>query len=90
MDDFDRMIRRLASAPVHPGLASMDDEVFTRIARRSQAVKARRGMVSAGALAMLLGMVSGVVPETTAAASSLPSFSAPPPLAPSALLGQGL
>lgn len=90
MDDFDRLIGRLASAPVHPGLASIEDEVFTRVARRSQAVKARRGMVSAGAVAMLFGMVSGIIPETTAVAFSLPSFSAPPPLAPSALLGQGL
>lgn len=90
MDDIDRLIGRLASAPVHPELASIENEVFTRVMRRSQAARTRRGMISAGVVAMLFGMVSGMKPEATAVASTLPSFSAPPPLAPSALLGKGL
>ena len=90
MDDFDQLIGRLGTAPVHPGLASIEDEVFARMARRTQALRARRGMVSAAVVAMLFGMASGVLPEGTATASPMAGFAAPPPLAPSALLGAGL
>ena len=91
MDDFDRLMRRVGSAPVHPGLVSMEGEVFARAARQASAGRARRGMISAVVCALALGVVSGVSPDTaTADAHAIESFAVPPPLAPSALLGAAL
>ena len=87
--DLDDALSHLASAPVHKGLLTIDDEVLRRIAVRSFAPANLAGtMALAGFVAIGLGIASvGLPAHVPAAAPTLSPFSPSTPLAPSTLLG---
>jgi hypothetical protein len=90
MDDLDQALRMLANAPAHPGLSSIDEAVFGRIAARNAAVVSGRVALVAGVGAVLMGLAGAGLPSAPAlAAPALSPFGAADPLAPSTLLGDG-
>jgi len=86
--DLDTLLDRLRTAPLHPGLAGLEEAVLSRIAARPQisvATQVRLGMAAAFG-AVLLGVVSTGFPPPAAASVTLSPFGPANPLAPSTLL----
>ena len=85
MIDLDDTLSRLAIAPVHSGLAAIDDDVLARLAlRRVQISGSAMGL--AAAVSLLVGVVGAGLPSTPADAASPGPFGQPSALAPSTLL----
>ena len=90
MDDLDKALGMLADVRAHPGLASIDDAVFSRIAARGAAAVSGRVAIVAGIGAVLMGVAGAGLPSAPAVvAPALSPFGAADPLAPSTLLGDG-
>lgn len=88
MPDIDQALHRLGALPVPPGLAEIDDAVFTGLARnRREAAAAPRLMGFAAALALVVGLAGGgIAGSEPASAQPLSPFAPDNPLAPSTLL----
>ena len=86
MNELDDTLGRLATAPVHVGLATIADAVLVGLAlRRSQIPVSTIGLAAIAALTV--GMASAALPSALAEAASVTPFGAPLALAPSTLLG---
>ena len=84
MIDLDDTLNRLAAAPVHSGLATIDDAVLARLsARAAQIPTSAIGL--AAVAAVLIGVAGAGLPGTRAEAAAAP-FGQPSALAPSTLL----
>lgn len=86
MDDLDRTLTRLASAPVPAALDGIEARILARIGARPvvRLTGLGVGMVTAAALA--IGMVGAELTATASPAVSLAPLGGTSPLAPSALL----
>ena len=85
MIDLEDTLSRLAAAPVHPGLAAMDDAVLTRLAlRASQIPGSAIGL--AAMFSLLVGIAGAGLPGGRGGAASAGPFGQPSALAPSTLL----
>lgn len=83
---IDDRLSALAGSPVHPGLESMEIDVFARIDSNLAAVRqARLGLVAAIGSATLAGVASAAVPAADRSDVAIDVVSIP--LAPSTLLG---
>lgn len=83
MIDLDDTLSRLAAAPVHSGLAAIDDAVLARLsARAAQIPGSAIGLVAVAAV--LIGVAGAGLPSTRAEAAG--PFGQPSALAPSTLL----
>lgn len=86
MTNLDEMLTKLGNAPLDPRLAGIDDAVFAGLAARDT-TSATRSIGLSAVAALVIGVVSTVLPGTLAVASpSVTPFGAPPALAPSSLL----
>ena len=86
MIDLDDTLSRLAAAPVHSGLAAIDDAVLARLsARAAQIPGSAIGLVAVAAV--LIGVAGAGLPSTRAEAAG--PFGQPSALAPSTLLASG-
>lgn len=84
--EINSALARIGAPDPHPGLAGLEDRVLSTIgARRAQALTMRTTL-SAAAFALLLGVVSNVLPAHEAQAASPAPLGAPGALAPSNLL----
>lgn len=84
--EINSALARMSVPDSHPGLAGLEDRVLSTIgARRAQALTMRTTL-SAAAFALLLGVVSNVLPAREAYAASPAPLGAPAALAPSSLL----
>jgi hypothetical protein len=88
--ELDKVLGKLAAAPLHPGLTSIEDKVFARV--REEAALARQasyglrvGAVSALA-ALGLGIAAGSPVAALPSRNILSPFGPSSPLAPSTLL----
>jgi hypothetical protein len=86
--DLDAALDRLSAAPVHPGLASIEEAVLGRL--HQPAATAPLQGVGIGAIAaiaaLMLGIASSVPVQASAAPDTLSPFGPSSPLAPSTLL----
>jgi hypothetical protein len=89
MTDIDTLLGRVRTAPVHPGLATMDGAVLDALATRSAAGAPFSSMTLglAAVAAMILGVAGSAYPGTPERSAPLAPFGAPAALAPSTLLG---
>jgi hypothetical protein len=71
MNNLDDMLVRLRDDPVPIGLASLDASIVAGVHRRREALEARRGLMLAGAIAILVGVGGTLVPGGPAAAEPL-------------------
>lgn len=85
MIDLDDTLSRLAIAPVHSGLAAMDDAVLTRLALRGAQIPGS-AIGLAAVVSLLVGVAGADLPSTRAEAASAGPFGQPSALAPSTLL----
>ena len=88
VQDLETTLRRLAAAPPHPGLASIEEAVLGRLHDRVTA-SPRQGfgigsIVAAGAL--MMGIAAGGPYRSAASPDILSPFGPTSPLAPSTLL----
>lgn len=83
MSNLDELLTRLRDVPDHAGLAALDAPVMAGIARRRDALEARRGLALAGVVAICVGTVGTLLPGSPAAAEPLLGV---PSAAPSHLL----
>lgn len=86
MDDLDRTLARLASAPVPAALDGIEAQVLTRIGARPVARLTGLGVGMVTVAALAIGMVGAELPATASPAVSLAPLGGASPLAPSALL----
>lgn len=92
MSHIDDMFAGLRAAPLPTQLMTIDDAVLSQLSDRHANASPLSGSMIGFAIiaAMGMGLVSTVVPSTTAEAASSPSpFGAPAALAPSTLLDSG-
>jgi hypothetical protein len=92
MSHIDDMLDGLRAAPLPKRLMTIDEAVLSQLsARRANSDPLSGGMIGFAIIAAAgMGLVSTVVPSTSArAASSLSPFGAPAALAPSTLLDSG-
>ena len=92
MSNIDEMLDGLSAAPLPTRLMTIDDAVLSQLSdRQANAGPLSGGMIGFAIIAAMgMGLVSTVVPSTTAkAASGLSPFGAPAALAPSTLLDSG-
>lgn len=85
MTNLDKQFARMREAPLPEGLDAIEQTVFAGIASRREAAVARRGLVLAGAVSLVIGLSASLVPVNEAQAESLLGV---PAAAPSRLLGQ--
>ena len=85
MTDIDKMLSRLALAPVHAGLAAIDDAVLTRLSQRAAQIPSSAIGLAAVA-AVLIGVAGAALPGGRAEAATSVPFGQPSALAPSTLL----
>lgn len=88
VQDLDTALRRLSTAPLHPGLESIEGAVLGRLHERATA-SPRQGIgigAIAAAGALMLGIASGGAFPASASADTLSPFGPTSPLAPSTLL----
>ena len=85
MIDLDDTLNRLAAAPVHAGLAAIDDAVLTRLAQRAAQIPGS-AIALAAVAALLVGVAGAGLPGTSAEAATSAPFGQPSALAPSTLL----
>ena len=83
MLDLDDNLIRLAAAPVHSGLATIDDAVLARLSARAAQIPG--SAIGLAAVAAVLIGVAGAGLPTTRAEAAVP-FGQPSALAPSTLL----
>lgn len=83
MIDLDDTLSRLAAAPVHSGLAAIDDAVLARLSARAAQIPGSAIGLAAVA-AVLIGLAGAGLPSTRAEAAG--PFGQPSALAPSTLL----
>ena len=83
MIDLDDTLSRLAAAPVHSGLAAIDDAVLARLSARTAQIPGSAIGLAAVA-AVLIGVAGAGLPSTRAEAAG--PFGQPSALAPSTLL----
>lgn len=85
--NIDDALARLAAGTPHSGLAGMEERVLEAISHQPAPSHGTGATLAAAGLALVLGVLSNIVPSTHAqAAQSLAPFGAPGPLAPSSLL----
>ena len=85
MIDLDDTLNRLAAAPVHAGLAAIDDAVLTRLSQRAAQIPGS-AIALAAVAALLVGVAGAGLPGTRAEAATSAPFGQPSALAPSTLL----
>ena len=85
MTDIDKMLSRLALAPVHAGLAAIDDAVLTRLSQRAAQIPSS-ALALAAVAALMVGVAGAGLPSSRAEAPTFVPFGQPPALAPSTLL----
>ena len=85
MTDLDNMLSRLALAPVHSGLAAIDDTVLTRLSLRAAQIPGS-AVGLAAVVAVLIGVAGAGLPSARAEAATVTPFGLPSALAPSSLL----
>lgn len=83
MTKLDEMLARLGAEPVPGALAGLDGAVLAALGQRREAQLARRTMILAGCVAMLVGMAGTLAPASRASAEPLLGM---PEAAPSHLL----
>lgn len=84
MTRTEELLSSLAAGPLPIGLEAIELEVMARLHRRIEARAARRSLVMAGLIALAIGAVSGLPPQTSAQAAQ--TLLAVPSGAPSNLL----
>lgn len=92
MSHIDDMLYGLRAIPLPTRLMTIDEAVLSQLTdRQANSAPLSGGMIGFAIIAAVgMGLVSTVVPSTTArAASSLSPFGAPAALAPSTLLDSG-
>ncbi len=62
MTDLDSLLDSLKAAPVPQGLAAIDAGVFAGVAEQREMAVSRRGLVLAGAIAMVIGVSASLIP----------------------------
>ena len=85
MIDLDDTLSRLALAPVHSGLAKIDDAVLTQLSLRAAQIPGRF-LGLAAVVALLVGVAGAGLPSGRAEAAALAPFGQPTALALSTLL----
>jgi hypothetical protein len=85
MNKLDRHFSNLRDVPLPAGLAVIESCVFEGIAARREATVARRGLILAAAVSLVVGLSASLLPTTEARAEPLLGV---PAEAPSRLLGQ--
>ena len=85
MIDLDDTLNRLAVAPVHSGLATIDDAVLAQVSLRAAQIPGSV-MGLAAVVALLVGVAGAGLPGSRAEAAALAPFGQPTALAPSTLL----
>ena len=85
MTDLDNMLSRLALAPVHSGLAAIDDAVLTRLSLRAAQIPGS-AVGLAAVVALLIGVAGAGLPSARAEAAPVTPFGLSSALAPSSLL----
>ena len=86
MDDLDRILARLASAPGPVALDGIEAQVLARIGARPVARLTGLGVGVVTVAALAIGMVGAQLPATASPTVSLAPLGGESPLAPSALL----
>lgn len=86
MDDLDRVLARLAGAPVPDTLDGIENQVLARIGSRPVVRGAGIGIGVVTIAALAIGMVGAELPASASPAVSLAPLGGASPLAPSALL----
>lgn len=86
MDDLDRVLARLAGAPVPDALDGIENQVLARIGSRPAVRGAGFGIGVVTIAALAIGMVGAELPASASPAVSLAPLGGASPLAPSALL----
>ena len=71
MSALDEMLLRLREAPMHAGVDRLEAPVMAGLAARIEARVARRGLVLASFVAILVGSVATLIPGGHAAAEPL-------------------
>lgn len=84
MNKLDSQFADLRNAPLPAGLGAIESGVFAGIVARREAAVARRGLILAGAVSLVIGLSASLVPVTEARAEPLLGV---PAEAPSRLLG---
>ena len=84
MDDLDGMFDRLRGEPADARVAAIGEAVMAGLAARRERAASRRGVALAGALALGIGVVGGVMPAAPAHAVAIGLSD----LAPSRLLAE--
>lgn len=85
MTKLDTHFARMREAPLPGALDAIDGGVFAGIAARQEAAVARRGLVLAGAVSLVIGLSASLMPVNEAHAEPLLGV---PAEAPSNLLGR--
>ena len=85
MTEIDTMLSRLALAPVHSGLAAIDDAVLTRLSQRAAQIPSS-AIGLAAVVALMVGVAGAGLPSSRAEAATSAPFGQPSALAPSTLL----
>lgn len=85
MIDLDDTLSRLAAAPVHAGLAAIDDAVLAQVSLRAAQIPGKV-MGLAAVAALLVGVAGAGLPGSRAEAAAAGPFGQPSALAPSTLL----
>ncbi len=84
MTKLDSQFSQMRQAPLPEALDRIEERVFAGIALHQEAATARRGLVLAGAVSLVIGLSASLVPASQAQAE--PLFGVPAE-APSRLLG---
>lgn len=87
MSDFETLLRRLNEEPVPAALASIEQPILKRVSGHSFEREPLRLRVAAVAVALVMGVAGGMLPESGANGRSVPApLGEPASLAPSNLL----
>ena len=86
MSDFDVLLRRLSEEPVPDGLAWTERRILERVSGYSFHREPLRFRVAAVAVALLMGVAGGMLPESGADARGVAPLGEDADLAPSTLL----
>ena len=72
MAEVDRLLEAMRTHPADPRLATLDAAVMAGVAARRAAIRARRSMMLAAAVALGVGMAGSTLSGAPAAASPSP------------------
>lgn len=85
--NLDAALRRLAAAPAHPGLESIEGAVLGRLHEQTATMSPHGiGIGASAAVAALVLGIATVTPQASATPGTLSPFGPSSPLAPSTLL----